>query len=111
IGLTLITLIISLVIGIGRQFGWKLDAFAARLLTGIGFNETFLHGMLSFLLFAGALHVNATELAKHKVVIGLLATVTVVISTFIIGFATYFLTKFLKIPIPLEFCLVFGALI
>ena len=111
IGLTLITLAISLLIAISGQFGWNLDAFVQRLLDGIGFNETFLHGMLSFLLFAGALHVNTMELAKHKVIIGILATVTVVLSTFLIGFSTFFLTRFLNIAIPLELCLVFGALI
>lgn len=111
IGLTLITLALSLIIAISGQLGWNLEAFAQHLLDGIGFNETFLHGMLSFLLFAGALHVNTMELAKHKMVIGVLATVTVVLSTFIIGFGTYFLTHFLDISIPLEFCLVFGALI
>ncbi len=111
IGLTLITLLLSLfVAGLGK-LGCKVDIFASHVLDGIGFNETFLHGMLGFLLFAASLHVNAMELAKHKVIVGLLATVSVLLSTFIVGFCTYALTQFLNIDIALEYCLVFGALI
>lgn len=111
IGLTLITLVLSIALVIIGKIGWDVEAFSNDLLDGIGFNETFLHGMLGFLLFAGSLHVNRMELAKHKAIVGLLATVSVVLSTFIVGFATYGLTQFLNIFIPLEYCLVFGALI
>jgi CPA1 family monovalent cation:H+ antiporter len=111
VGLTLITLLLSFVIAISGKFGWDLSGFSHELLEGIGFNETFLHGMLGFLLFAGSLHVNRMELAKHKTIVGLLATVSVALSTFIIGFTTFGLTQFLGIEIPLEYCLVFGALI
>lgn len=111
IGLTLITLLMSLLIALAGKCGVPVDDFAKNLLHGIGFTDTFLHGMLGFLLFAGSLHLNAMELAKHKTIVGLLATVSVVLSTFIVGFCTYGLTLFLEIPIPLEYCLVFGALI
>jgi len=115
IGLTLITLVLSLLVaGLGK-LGLNVDIFAEQLLNGIGFdehfNETFLHGLLGFLLFAASLHVNTMELAKHKTIVGLLATVSVVLSTFIIGFCTFGLTHFLEIDIPLAYCLVFGALI
>jgi CPA1 family monovalent cation:H+ antiporter len=111
IGLTLITLILSAVVAISGKCGWDAEGYTNELLNGIGFNDTFLHGMLGFLLFAGSLHVNRMELAKHKAIVGLLATVTVALSTFIVGFSTYGLTQFLDISIPLEYCLVFGALI
>lgn len=111
IGLTLITLILSFLIAISGQLGWDVHDFTRNLLAGIDFDETFLHGMLGFLLFAGSLHVNTMELAKHKTIVGLLATVSVVLSTFLVGFCTYGLTQFLDIQIPLEYCLVFGALI
>lgn len=111
IGLTVITLLLSLLIALCGKCGIPIDDFAKNLLHGIGFTDTFLHGMLGFLLFAGSLHLNAMELAKHKTIVGLLATVSVVLSTFIVGFCTYGLTLFLEIPIPLEYCLVFGALI
>jgi CPA1 family monovalent cation:H+ antiporter len=111
IGLTLIALVLSLLVaGLGK-LGWNVDGFATQLLDGIGFTDTFLHGMLGFLLFAASLHVNTMELAKHKTIVGLLATVSVVLSTIFIGFCTFGLTQFLSIEIPLEYCLVFGALI
>lgn len=111
IGLTLITLTLSFIIACTGKLGWDVDGFAQNLLEGIGFNETFLHGMLGFLLFAASLHVNTMELAKHKAIVGLLATVSVVLSTFLVGICTYGLTQFLDIVVPLEYCLVFGALI
>lgn len=111
IGLTIITLAFSFFIAIGAKFGWDVEGFAAHLLDGIGFHETFLHGTLGFLLFAASLHVNTMELSKYKTIIVLLATVSVILSTFMIGFGTYGLTQLLDIPIPLEYCLVFGALI
>lgn len=111
IGLTLITFLLALFVAFLGKMGCNVNDFANTLLKGIGFNDTFLHGMLGFLLFAASLHVNVMELAKHKMIVGLLATVSVVLSTFLIGFSTYGLTQFLGIEIPLEYCLVFGALI
>lgn len=111
IGITLITLTLSLLVAVGGRLGWKVDGFAQNLLEGIGFNETFLHGMLSFLLFAGSLHVNAIELAKYKSLVALLATVSVLISTLLVGYAMYGLTKLLGIHLPFYYCFVFGALI
>jgi CPA1 family monovalent cation:H+ antiporter len=116
IGLTLITLILSLLVaGLGNLLGLDVDGFAEQLLNGIGvndrFNETFLKGILGFLLFAASLHVNTMELAKHKTIVGLLATVSVGLSTVIIGFCTYGLTQFLGIELPFTYCFLFGALI
>ena len=107
IGITLITLTLSLLVAVCGRLGWKVDDFAQNLLDGIGFNETFLHGMLSFLLFAGSLHVNAIELAKYKSLVALLATVSVVISTLLVGYAMYGLTKLLGIALPFYYCFVF----
>ena len=111
IGITLITLTLSLLVAVGGRLGWNVDDFAQNLLNGIGFNETFLHGMLSFLLFAGSLHVNAMELAKYKSLVALLATVSVFISTLLVGYAMYGLTHLLGIELPFYYCFVFGALI
>ena len=75
IGLMLIALLVSLgLIALGG-LGLGLDEAAKKLLAGIDFDETLLHGMLSFLLFAGALHVNLADLYKQKYIIGILATI------------------------------------
>lgn len=111
IGLTLVTLALSLLVAAGGRLGWDVDDFAQSLVNGIGFNETFLQGMLSFLLFAGSLHVNTRELAKHKSIVALLATVSVALSTLLVGYAMYGLTRILGIGLPFYYCFVFGALI
>ncbi len=111
IGLTLITLVLSLLVAASGKLGWNVHAAADELLIGIDFNETFIHGMLGFLLFAAALNINTAELAKHKTIVGLLATVSVILSTIVVGFGTFVLTEYLGMEIPLEYCLVFGALI
>lgn len=111
IGLTLLTLLFSLLLAGLSKMGWHVNVYAERLLEGIGFTDTFLHGMLGFLIFAASLHVNTMELAKHKLIVGLLATVSVVLSTLLVGISTFGLTQFLNISIPIEYCFVFGALI
>jgi monovalent cation:H+ antiporter, CPA1 family len=111
IGITLVTLFLSVLILLGGRLGLEIDNFARSLLHGISFNETFLHGMLSFLLFAGSLHINVVELSKYKVLVGFLATVSVIISTLLIGYATYVLTQCLGVDLPIYYCFVFGALI
>jgi CPA1 family monovalent cation:H+ antiporter len=67
--------------------------------------------MLSFLLFAGALHVNLADLAKQKWIICLLATVSVLGSTISIGFISRWVLGLLGTEMPLIDCLLFGALI
>lgn len=111
IGITMVTLGLSLVVQIGGRYSWDVDFLAKSLLDSLGFNETFLHGMLSFLLFAGSLHINIMDLAKHKALVAFLATVSVAISSALIGYAMYGLTLLLGIDLPFYYCFVFGALI
>ena len=80
-------------------------------LVQIDFHEALMRGMLSFLLFAGALHVDFSELASRKWAISLMATVGVLMSTFIIGASMWHVLQFFGIPIPFIWTLVFGALI
>ena len=61
--------------------GIPLSAKLAGLVAEVDFSEAVLHGMLSFLLFAGALHVNLADLARQKYIIGTLATLGVIGST------------------------------
>ena len=75
------------------------------------FNTTLMGGLISFLLFAGALQLNTLELAKEKSVILVLATVGVLISTFLVGVLTWFNTHLLGVEFNLIDCFVFGALI
>lgn len=111
IGVMLIALLLSLALLLLGHFGFHVDEQAARILGTIDFNQTLLHGMLSFLLFAGALHVNLNDLASQKRVIGLLATVGLLTSTAIIGGISWGVFRLLGLEVPLLYCLLFGALI
>jgi len=111
IGLLLIALMMSLGIIILDRIGIHLEAPAKKLLAQIDFNETLMQGMLSALLFAGALHVHLDELKKQRWVVAILASVGVITSTFIIGFTSYWIFSLLGLNIPLIYSLLFGALI
>jgi CPA1 family monovalent cation:H+ antiporter len=113
IGLTLMGALASLiVIGIDRalpasQVGEQTVAFLA----GIDFHATLMDGMLSFLLFAGALHVDWTEMRRGRWPILVLSTIGVVLSTLTVGAGFYVLTQALGLGLPILWCMVFGALI
>ena len=77
----------------------------------IDFHETLMEGLLSFLLFAGALHVNLDELLARKWAIGSLATIGVLISTALNAIGIFYLAQLLGIDLPFVWALVFGALI
>ncbi len=111
IGILLIALLISTSLLIAGSLGFQAITNIQILIKGIDFNETLMHGMLSFLLFAGALQVNLDDLAKQKGVILSLATAGVVATTFIIGFGSWWLLSAMGISISLVYCLLFGALI
>lgn len=112
IGIMMIALAVSLLLIIAGKLGFAdLSGQASRLLKSIDFHETLMQGMLSFLLFAGALHVNLNDLARQKWLILILATVGVVSSTFIVGSLTWLVLKALGLGIPFIYALLFGALI
>jgi len=111
IGLLAIALLMSLAIVVMGKFGLPIEDHAIELLKGIDFNESLMQGMLSALLFAGALHVHLEELIKQKWVVAILASVGVIASTFMVGFASYGVFGLLGLDIPLIYCLLFGSLI
>lgn len=81
------------------------------LVRSIDFNRLLMDGMLSFLLFAGALHINLDDLRARRWSIGLLATLGVLFSTVVIGLGSWWLFGVLGFGLPLIHCLLFGALI
>ncbi len=112
IGLMTIALLMSLALIVLGQLGYShVEQDVEWMLGSIDFNATLLHGMLSFLLFAGALHINLEDLAKQRSVIAILATASVIGATFLIGFGTWYISRLLDLNIPMIYCLLFGALI
>ena len=83
----------------------------AGLMRQVDFEGTVLHGMLAFLLLAGALHVDVAQLRSRAFTIGTTATAGVVVSTSIIGCGVWLAAEVLGVAISLPWALVFGALI
>jgi CPA1 family monovalent cation:H+ antiporter len=112
IGVMVIALAMSLVILLLDKLGFPVLLVQERqFLAGIDFSTTLLHGMLSFLLFAGALQVDINRLASQKWIVLSLATFGVIISVTIIGSAVWLLSQWLGLPLEFIHCLLFGALI
>ena len=112
IGVMVLAMVLSLILMSLGELGYApIEQRAEAIISGIDFNQVLMQGMLSLLLFAGALHVNLEELAQKKWPIGILATVGVVASTFLVGIASWLVLDVFGISISLLYCLLFGALI
>lgn len=113
IGVMAIALFLSLAIvglhALGLDHG--LAAYERSLLDAIDFSDVLMQGMLSFLLFAGALHVDLATLKRFRWQIASLAIVGTCLSTAIVGVAMWWLLPWLGLQVPLIYCLLFGALI
>ena len=111
IGIMLVALVFSLFLNLLGLIGFVLEEDVEIMLASIEFDETLLHGMLSFLLFAGALHVNLDDLSRQRGIIFILATFGVIGATFIIGILSWYGFGLVGLDVPFVYCLLFGALI
>ena len=84
---------------------------AVAIINSIDFKEVLMDVMLSFLLFAGALHTNLTHIKTQRYPIFLFTTFGVLVSTFLIGTIAFYLLNFMHLPISYLQALLFGALI
>lgn len=106
------SLLISLLFIVAGKMGFHgYEPQISKLLATIDFRHLLLDGMLSFLLFAGALTVDINELKSQKWEIATLSSVSTILSTVFIGAATYYLLPLLDLNLPLIYCMLFGALI
>jgi CPA1 family monovalent cation:H+ antiporter len=102
---------VSLLLIGATRLGLPLHGWASATVAHIDFSSALLDGMLSFLLFAGALHVDLNELREHKLTVVVLATLGVLLSTALAGFSTWGVFHWLGLGTSLLACLTFGALI
>jgi CPA1 family monovalent cation:H+ antiporter len=111
VGLMALTLAASLAaVALGVVFP-DAERHAAAFVHQIDFNQAVMHGMLGFLLFAGALHINLSDLAQQKLPVAILATAGVALSTVIVGGLMWGLLTLIGTPMSFGHCLLFGALI
>lgn len=111
IGVMILSIIVSLLFAasyfIDQSYFDQVTVFARS----IDFKTILFDFLLGILLFAGAIHVNLKGLLKEKVTVFIYATFGVLVSTFIIGTAFYYVASFIGLDISYLYSLVFGALI
>jgi len=111
IGLMLVTILFTLAVLGLSYFDDTLLMQEKKLIASIDFKTVLLDVMLSFLLFAGALHTNFANLKTHIKPIIAFATLGTLLSTFLSGTLVYFLLQLLDFNVDFIYCLLFGALI
>ncbi|MGN6151768.1 MAG: cation:proton antiporter [Lysobacteraceae bacterium] len=112
IGVMAVALLLSLgLIALDRLGFGALRDYEAAMLRSIDFSQLLMEGMLSLLLFAGALHIDLSELRAYRWQVGLLAVAGTALSTAIVGLGLHALLPMVGVSLSLGYCLVFGALI
>jgi CPA1 family monovalent cation:H+ antiporter len=111
IGLMAIALALSLVFMALGYFGIINLTETSQFVQRINFSETLLHGMLAFLLFAGALHVDLGDLRSQALPVIVLSTLGVGLATLSCGALFWLVAHWLGTDLPLVYALLFGALI
>jgi len=111
IGLMVITIVFTIIIVAIGQFDDTLLMTEKALIKKIDFETILLDIMLSFLLFAGALHTNFNQLKIQRGPVLVFATLGVLVSTFLVGLFMYYMFVLFGFHIDFIYCLLFGALI
>lgn len=111
IGLMIITIVFTLVVVAIGQFDDTLLVREKELISQIDFKTVLLDIMLSFLLFAGALHTNFAQLKVQRWPVFVFATLGVLMSTFLVGTIMFYVLQLIGLQVNFIYCLLFGALI
>jgi CPA1 family monovalent cation:H+ antiporter len=112
IGIMIIAMVVSIGIRLlGDSFFPATTKDFFKLIKEFDFDEILMGAMLNFLLFAGALHVNISDLREQKVPIMIYSTLSVVLSAFLISGILFYVAPMVGISIPYIYCLLFGTLI
>jgi CPA1 family monovalent cation:H+ antiporter len=93
------------------NLGNDLHAHVVELLRSINFTAVLMQGMLSVLLFAGALHIDLHRLRSYRLSVSLLAGLGTLTSTLLIGALMWWALPLAGVELPLMWCFAFGALI
>jgi CPA1 family monovalent cation:H+ antiporter len=111
IGVMLISLLCSLVIVIVGTFYPSFLKSPVAFIHSLDFETLLMRIMLSFLLFAGAIHIDLQKLKHEMAPIISFSTIGVLISTAVIGGLIFLVFSLFHVTIPFIYCLLFGALI
>ena len=111
IGLMLITIVYTLAVFALSYFDDTLLKAEIQLIKEIDFEKVLMDYMLSFLLFAGALHTNFEQLKVQRWPILAFATLGVLVSTFLVGTLVFYVLQLLGMEVDFIYCLLFGSLV
>jgi CPA1 family monovalent cation:H+ antiporter len=112
IGMLLGSLVVSLlIVSSDHVFHLHVMRWFRGTLDDAHLPRVFLNAVLALLLFAGSLHVDVAELSHRRRTILILATVSVILSATVFGWAMYFTYGLIGMPIPLVWCIVLGAIL
>ncbi len=111
VGVMLVALVASLALVLVGPYAGGFREQATTMIARIDFNQLVLHGMLAFLLFAGAIHVNLEDLGREWLTIASLAIVGTLAAAGIVAGVTWLVLGWLGLGIPVLHALLFGALI
>jgi len=111
IGIMILAMFSSLLIVLVGNLIPTFSTEAHKLVANINFEQVLMKIMLGFLLFAGALHIDANKLKDEIWPVIILSTIGTFISTFLVSVMAYYLFQIFQFAIPYIYCLLFGALI
>ena len=111
VGLLGLSSLLALGLIAANALGWPALRPVHALLDQADLSGTLLGGALSFLLFAGALNIDFRELHEQRWRVMFLAFGGTLLSLFLVAGMTWQAFRWLGMPLPLLYCLIFGALI
>jgi len=111
IAIMIMSLLTSSLFIILGKFNPAFSTHAVAIINSIDFHTLLMKVMLSFLLFAGSIHINARNLKREALPVLTFATVGTILSTFIVGALMFLLLGMFSLQVPFIYCLLFGALI
>ena len=111
IGIMFMALACSLLLVVVGQFHNPFLHLPVKFLSRVHFESVVMNILLSFLLFAGSIHVDVKKLKREIITVASFATISVVLSTVIVGILLYAAFKLFGQQLDLIYCLLFGALI
>jgi len=111
IGIMILSLVASIMLAVFSRFFPAVSVPLVSFIASVNFHSLLMNGMLSFLLFAGSIHIDAVNLRKERLPIITLSTIGILISTLLIGTLLFYVFQAFHMGIGYIYCLLFAALI